>query len=85
VSTSPDDDRFNKLERRYKELFKKLENMKCKYNQIWGLIHELDETIMKVHMQSDKNSLDIARERATRQTIDNHENIHDENNKLHSE
>jgi hypothetical protein len=73
VTTSPEDDRYNKLERRFEELSDKLENVKCKYNQLWGWMHELDENIMKVHMIADHNSLDIANERAKRKTIDSHD------------
>jgi tetrahydromethanopterin S-methyltransferase subunit G len=77
VTTSPEDDRFNKLERRFEELADKFENVKRKYNQLWGWMHELDETIMEVHMIANKNSLDIAKERAKRKTIDSHDNTHD--------
>jgi tetrahydromethanopterin S-methyltransferase subunit G len=48
VTTSPEDDRFNKLERRFEEMADKFENVKHKYNQLWGWMHELDETIMEV-------------------------------------
>jgi tetrahydromethanopterin S-methyltransferase subunit G len=77
VTTSPEDDRFNKLARRFEELSNKFENVKRKYNQLWGWMHELDETIMKVHMIANKNSMDIAKERAKRKTTDSHDNTHD--------
>jgi archaellum component FlaC len=77
VTTSPEDNRFNKLERRFEELADKFENVKRKYNQLLGWMHELDETIMEVHMIANKNSLDIAKERAKCKTIDSHDNTHD--------
>jgi hypothetical protein len=39
-------------------------------------MHELDKTIMKVHMIANKNSMDIEKERAKRKTIDSHDNTH---------
>jgi archaellum component FlaC len=77
VTTSPEDDRFQKLEGRFEELSDKFENVKRKYNQLWDWMHKLDETIMEVHMIAHKNSLDIAKERAKRKTIDSHDNTHD--------